>query len=38
MSKAIRISVLVGCYAICIYVSYKTCEAIGNAIGEIIME
>jgi hypothetical protein len=38
MSKAIRIGLLVGCYAICIYVSYKTGEAIGDAIGEIIMK
>lgn len=38
MSKLMRIGVLVGCYAICIYVSYKTGEAIGDAIADIIME
>lgn len=38
MSKVIRVGLLVGCYAICIYVSYKTGEAIGDAICEIIME
>ena len=38
MSKVIRIGVLVGCYAICLYVSYKTGETIGEAIADIIME
>lgn len=38
MSKAIRIGVLVGSYAVCLYVSYKTGESIGDAIADIIME
>lgn len=38
MPKIIRIGVLVGCYAVCLYVSYKTGESIGDAIADIIME
>lgn len=38
MSKAMRIGLLCGCYAIVLFVSYKTCKSIGEGIAEIIME